>query len=86
MQKLYAGGTPFEKPEPTALTKDETAVRECLQSLREEQVSLEKRLECLKQVVAEARNTCVHRAFFDTAGFEYDFRSCGICGSGLGLV
>jgi len=86
MQKLYAGQKPFEKPKPTTLTRDEAEVSEVMQHLREELVAIEKRQKSIEQVMDDARKTCSHRAFYDTAGFDYDIRSCGICGSTMGLI
>jgi hypothetical protein len=86
MQKLYAGQKPFEKPTPTKLTRAEAEVSEVMLHLREELVALEKRQKSIEQVMDDAQKTCSHRAFFDTAGFDYDIRSCGICGASLGLI
>jgi hypothetical protein len=86
MQKLYAGEKPCEKPKPTTLTRDEGEAQDVAQHLRQELAYLERRRVDVERLLDDTRKNCTHRAFFDTAGFEYDFRSCGICGASLGLV
>lgn len=60
-------------------TSDEFKLREDLQRAQRLLTDTQRELERLKE-------SCPHLLHEDTAGYEYDGRSCWVCGKGLGIL
>ncbi len=64
---------------PTRMRREEKELRDAIAKVRKTLQRAEARL-------AKLEAKCKHRVRFDTADWPYDYRTCHICGEGMGLI